>query len=65
MVRLRRDGRADDALRPLQVDPGWLQSPAGSVLLSMGSTRVLCTASVDETVPPFLLGKGEGWGTGE
>ena len=65
MVRLRRDGRADDALRPLQVDPGWLQSPAGSVLLSMGSTRVLCTASVDETVPPFLLGKGEGWVTGE
>jgi ribonuclease PH len=65
MVRLRHDGRAEDALRPLQVEAGWVQHPPGSVLLSMGSTRVLCTACVEETVPPFLAGKGEGWVTGE
>jgi ribonuclease PH len=65
MVRARHDGRADDALRPLRVEPGWVKYPAGSVLLSMGNTRVLCTASVEETVPPFLAGKGEGWVTGE
>jgi ribonuclease PH len=62
---MRHDGRQDDALRPLQVEPGWLQHPAGSVLLAMGRTRVLCTATVEAVVPPFLKDTGQGWVTGE
>ena len=61
----RHDGREDDALRPIEIVPGWLDHPAGSVLLSIGRTRLLCTASVEETVPPFLRDTGEGWVTGE
>jgi ribonuclease PH len=64
-LRLRHDGRPDDALRVLEVAPGWLRHPAGSVLLAMGSTRVLCTATVEPVVPPFLKDTGEGWVTGE
>jgi ribonuclease PH len=45
--------------------PGYLSNPLGSVLIDMGRTRVLCTAMVDERVPQFLLGTGEGWVTGE
>jgi ribonuclease PH len=62
---VRHDGRAEDALRPVEIVPGWLKHPAGSVLLSMGETRVLCTASVEPVVPPFLRDTGEGWVTGE
>ena len=65
MVKARADDRAEDALRPLELTPRWLEHPPGSVLLAMGNTLVLCTASVEETVPPFLAGKGEGWVTAE
>ena len=65
MVKARHDGRADDALRPLSVEPGWVKYPAGSVLLSMGNTRVLCTASVESGVPAWKKGRGEGWLTAE
>lgn len=61
----RHDGRSDDQLRTVEMLPDYLENPAGSVLISMGRTRVLCTASVDDRVPPFLVGSGEGWVTGE
>jgi ribonuclease PH len=61
----RHDGRTDDALRPVKMEPGYLKNPAGSVLIHMGETRVLCTASVDDRVPQFLYQSGEGWVTAE
>jgi ribonuclease PH len=61
----RHDGRADDAVRPMEIVPGFLNNPPGSALVSMGRTRVLCAASVDESVPAFLRDQGEGWVTGE
>ena len=61
----RHDGRADDALRPVEIAPGFLTNPAGSALITMGGTRVLCAASVEESVPPFLRDQHEGWVTGE
>jgi len=61
----RHDGRAADELRAVEIVPGYLSQPAGSVLLSIGRTRVLCTAMVEEKVPPFLAGTGAGWITSE
>jgi len=61
----RHDGRTDDELRPVQIVPGYLELPPGSVMIHMGRTRVLCTAMIDERVPPFLVGSGKGWITGE
>lgn len=61
----RHDGRADDELRPVKMTPGFLKHPPGSVLVEMGETRVLCTATVEERVPQFLHNSGEGWVTGE
>ena len=61
----RHDGRAADALRKIEMFPDYLDNPAGSILIHCGRTRVLCTASVDERVPQFLHGSGEGWVTGE
>ncbi len=61
----RHDGRAPDALRPMEIVPHYLDIPAGSVLIHCGRTRVLCTASVDDRTPPFLHGSGEGWVSGE
>jgi len=62
---MRRDGRQPDDLRPLHFDRDYTEMAAGSVLVSMGKTRVLCTASVDERVPPWMRGKGTGWVTAE
>ena len=61
----RHDGRAPDALRPIEIIPHYLDNPPGSVLIHCGGTRVLCTASIDDRTPPFLHGSGEGWVTGE
>ncbi len=61
----RHDGRSADALRAVRMTPGFLKHPPGSVLIEMGDTRVLCTASIEERVPHFLNGTGEGWVTGE
>ncbi len=61
----RHDGRAPDALRPIEIVPGYLRSPAGSVLISIGDTRVVCAASVEERTAPFLKDTGEGWVTAE
>jgi ribonuclease PH len=65
MASKRADGRINDELRPVRITPGYLVSPAGSVLIEMGNTRVICTASVEEGVPRFLEGKGRGWVTAE
>ena len=62
---MRSHGRRPDQLRPLVLDRGWSKHAEGSVLVSAGDTRVLCTASVEESVPPFLKGKGQGWLTAE
>jgi ribonuclease PH len=61
----RAEGRRADELRPLSLEPNWLEQPHGSVLYSQGKTRILCTASIDEGVPRWLLGKGRGWMTAE
>ena len=62
---LRNDGRAPDALRPVKMTTGYLMTAEGSVLIEVGNTRVLCAASVDETVPNFLRNSGRGWVTAE
>lgn len=62
----RLDGRAFDEMRPLRLTPNYLRFPEGSVLVQLGDTWVLCTASVENTLPPFLRGKGgQGWVTAE
>ena len=61
----RRDGRQPDELRPLEFQRDYTEFAAGSVLVSMGRTKVLCTASVDEKVPPWMRGRGTGWVTAE
>ena len=61
----RPSGRAPDQLRAVTIDRRYTRHAEGSVLISFGDTRVLCTASVEEKIPPFLRGKGEGWITAE
>ena len=61
----REDGRRPDQLRPLVLEVDFLEQPDGSVLLSQGKTRVLCTATVQEGVPRWLSGRGRGWITAE
>lgn len=61
----REDGRRPDQLRPVVFERGFTRYAEGSVLVRFGETRVLCNASVEETVPPFLRGTGKGWVTAE
>ena len=61
----RADGRRPQELRPVVIQRGFTRHAEGSVLVCMGDTRVICTASVEERVPPFLLGTGRGWVTAE
>jgi len=61
----RSYGRAPDELRPLSIEPGFVRTATGSALISIGETRVICTASVQESVPRWLLGSGRGWVTSE
>ena len=61
----RPSGRRADELRPLRITRHYTKHAEGSVLIEAGDTKVLCTASVDEGVPPFLKGKGQGWVTAE
>ncbi len=61
----RVDGRAPDELRPIKVVVDYLNFAEGSVLIEAGATRVLCAASIEEGVPPFLEGRGQGWLTAE
>jgi ribonuclease PH len=62
---MRPDGRRADELRPLSITPDWLRDPEGSALIKAGNTWVICTASVEEKVPPFLRDSGKGWVTAE
>jgi len=62
---LRPSGRAADQLRDVRIERGYTRHAEGSVLVAFGETRVLCTASVENRVPGFLRGKGEGWVTAE
>ena len=61
----RTDGRAPDELRPARITPGFLPYAEGSVLIEMGNTRVVCSASLEDRVPPFLRNSGQGWLTAE
>jgi ribonuclease PH len=65
MSYARTDSRAFDELRPVKITPGFLPYAEGSVLIEMGQTRVVCSASVDERLPPFLRNSGQGWITAE
>ena len=62
---IRIDGRSQTQLRPVRLTVDYLDFAAGSVLIEAGKTRVLCAASVEEKVPPFLEGTGKGWLTAE
>ncbi|MFC0685205.1 ribonuclease PH [Novosphingobium clariflavum] len=62
---MRPSGRTPDEMRAIDIQTGFTKHAEGSVLISFGDTRVLVTASVEEKVPPFLRGKGEGWVTAE
>jgi ribonuclease PH len=62
---MNREGRRADELRPLAVEPDFVEQADGSALISFGKTRVLCTASVDDGVPRWLQGSGRGWLTAE
>jgi ribonuclease PH len=61
----RKDGRTADALRPVTIERGWSAQAEGSALISVGGTKVLCTASVQPSVPRWMAGKGKGWVTAE
>lgn len=61
----RADGRANDQLRPISIITDYIKHAEGSVLIEFGDTRVLCVASIEDRVPPFLEGRGQGWVTAE
>src|SRR3954451_3874201 len=61
----RSYGRGPAELRPVTIEPGFVRTATGSALISVGETRVICTASADEGVPRWLAGKGRGWVTAE
>ncbi len=61
----RMDGRQPEEKRPVSIETDFVRTAYGSCLIATGNTRVICTASVEETVPPFLKGKGQGWVTAE
>ena len=65
MSLLRQDGRRRDQVRPVKITRDFIKYAEGSVLIEMGATKVICTASVEEKVPPFLKDKGRGWVTAE
>ncbi|OIO57984.1 MAG: ribonuclease PH [Alphaproteobacteria bacterium CG_4_10_14_0_2_um_filter_63_37] len=61
----RTNGRAHDALRPITIERNYIRHAEGSCLIAFGDTKVICTASVEEKVPPFLRNQGKGWVTAE
>jgi len=65
MTFVRSDGRSPTELRPVQIETSYLKYAEGSALVSIGDTRVLCAASVEEKVPPWMRGRGTGWITAE
>ncbi|MEE4350382.1 MAG: ribonuclease PH [Pacificimonas sp.] len=62
---MRPSGRAPDQMRAIEIIPNYTRHAAGSVLIKTGDTHVLCTASIEDRLPPWLRGKGQGWVTGE
>jgi len=62
---VRFDGRRKDQIRPVKITRNFIKHAEGAVLIEMGDTKVICTASIEEKVPPFLKGKGSGWVTAE
>ena len=62
---MRPDGRANDALRPVTISPNWLEYADGSALITCANTKVLCAATVRDSLPSWLQGKGTGWVTAE
>ncbi len=62
---MRIDGRTPDEPRKVKIETDFVRTADGSCLIATGNTRVICTASVEDTVPPFLKGKGQGWVTAE
>ena len=64
-MHFRSDNRAADQLRPVNILPDYISTAEGSCLIEIGNTRVICTASIEETVPPFLRNSGKGWLTSE
>ncbi|MGE5473201.1 MAG: ribonuclease PH [Ignavibacteriales bacterium] len=62
---IRQDGRKEDELRPIKITRNYIKHAEGSVLIEMGDTKVICTATVEDKVPPFKKGTGEGWVTAE
>jgi len=64
-TRERSGGRGPSDLRPVTIDPGFVATATGSALISCGETRVICTASIQESVPRWMMGKGTGWVTAE
>src|ERR1035441_7871638 len=62
---MRPDGRKPDELRPVEIATGYLKTAEGSALITIGNTQVLCAASVETSVPPFLRNTGKGWVTAE
>jgi ribonuclease PH len=61
----RADGRAADALRPVSLETGYMTNAEGSVLITVGKTRVICAATIEARVPPWMRGRGTGWVTAE
>jgi ribonuclease PH len=62
---VRADGRRPDELRPIHITPHFIENAAGSALVEVGKTRLICTASIDENVPGWMRGQGRGWVTAE
>src|SRR5882724_6899990 len=62
---MRTDNRRPDQMRPVTIETGYLKTAEGSALISVGNTRVLCAASIEDGVPQFLRGTGKGWVTAE
>ncbi|WP_243297423.1 ribonuclease PH [Bacillus litorisediminis] len=62
---MRNDGRDPLDLRPIHIETNFIKHPEGSVLIAIGDTKVICTASLEDRVPPFLRGEGKGWVTAE
>jgi ribonuclease PH len=64
-TNMRIDGRQQDELRPVKITTPYIKHAEGSVLIEVGDTKVICTATVEERVPPFMKGQGKGWVTAE
>ncbi|HLI62640.1 MAG TPA: ribonuclease PH [Terriglobales bacterium] len=62
---LRSDNRSPDQMRPVNITPDFISTAEGSCLIELGNTRVICTATIEDTVPQFLRNSGKGWVTGE